>query len=192
MQGHLCFSLESRGHSTQRQAIKSKGHLGTQPRLPHLQFSFREGKSRRRKEPEKTRVFISFYKSSNSLKWNWGWASSHSNCKGQNPIVHCTAWLLDKSVRGRTSLCSAPVIEWRQDTCHSRPPASRKQLAAFICLIKPGSETNPLYPVSQSPVAENMPLIRARAHSGSAQLSCTLVLQGRKVTMYFFRQTKCG
>lgn len=77
------------------------------------------------------------------------------------------------------------------DTGHLPLTAKRfTELAGCVCLIKPESETNPLYPVSQSPVAENMPLIRARMHSGGVQLYCGLVLQGRKVTTYLPRQAK--
>lgn len=60
-----------------------------------------------------------------------------------------------------------------------------------LLIIKPEAETNPLYPVSQSPAAENRPLIRARVHSGGAQLYSGMVLQGRKVTMHLSTQAKC-
>jgi len=50
---------------------------------------------------------------------------------------------------------------------------------------KADSETNPFYPVSQSPVVENMPLIRVRLHSGGAQLYCGLVPQAEKLPCIF-------
>ena len=60
------------------------------------------------------------------------------------------------------------------------------QLAGYIHPCnKAESETNPLYSVSQSPVVENMTLIRARLHSGGAQLYCGLVLQAEKLLCIF-------